>query len=231
MVCFSDGYLHHLQRTSYPTVIINMEKSQQKDIAIELNDLSSIENYWNNRYLTDKTGWDLGEVSPPIKYYIDQLENKNIRILIPGSGNSHEAEYLLNKGFTNITIIDIAAVLIEKLKKTYLSNSNITITLGDFFEHHGQYDLIIEQTFFCAILPALRKKYIAKVKELLAINGKLIGVLFDRTFEQEGPPFGGSKSEYISLFENDFTTVYMDDCFNSHPKRLGSELFITLVKK
>jgi methyl halide transferase len=40
--------------------------------------------YWNNRYLEENTTWDLGQVSPPLKNYIDQLENKAVSILIPG---------------------------------------------------------------------------------------------------------------------------------------------------
>jgi hypothetical protein len=47
---------------------------------------------------SNETGWDLGQVSPPLKAYIDQLTDKNLRILIPGCGNSYEAEYLLEKG-------------------------------------------------------------------------------------------------------------------------------------
>ena len=43
-------------------------------------DLSS--DFWNNRYLNDCAGWDMGEVSPPIKSYIDQLEDRDISILI-----------------------------------------------------------------------------------------------------------------------------------------------------
>ncbi len=188
-------------------------------------------NYWNDQYIENSTGWDLGEVSPPIKEYIDQLTNKNLRILIPGCGNTHEADYLLAEQFTNITVIDIAPALVEKLKDKYISNPHINIILGDFFEHEGAYDLIIEQTFFCAISPTLREKYVAKMKALLAPNGKLIGLLFDRTFEQEGPPFGGSKSEYIALFENNFNLKYFDKCYNSFIKRKDNELFISLVKK
>ena len=72
--------------------------------------------FWNNKYINDQTGWDLGEVSPPIKSYIDQLANKGQRVLIPGAGNAYELEYLLRKGFTNVTIVDIAPKLIERLK-------------------------------------------------------------------------------------------------------------------
>ena len=108
----------------------------------------------------------LGTVSPPIKAYIDTLANKNLRILIPGSGNSYEAEYLLDHGFTNITVIDIAPTLVADLKEKFKNNSNIQIVLGDFFEHKGEYDLIIEQTFFCALPPIVRNNYVLKMHQL-----------------------------------------------------------------
>ena len=208
-----------------------MEKIQTEKCCTISCDSSLGEAYWNNQYIGNSTGWDLGEVSPPIKEYIDQLTNKNLRILIPGCGNTYEAEYLLAHQFTNITVIDIAPALVEKLKKKYTSNSCIKILLGDFFEHEGEYDLIIEQTFFCAISPTLREKYVAKMKSLLAPNGKLTGVLFDTVFEHEGPPFGGRKAQYVSLFEKHFNLKHFEKCYNSFHKRKETELFISLVKK
>ena len=65
--------------------------------------------YWSNRYNENQIGWDLGEISPPIKAYIDQLEDKNLNILIPGCGLGHEAEYLFNKGFYNTNVLDFAS--------------------------------------------------------------------------------------------------------------------------
>jgi SAM-dependent methyltransferase len=186
--------------------------------------------FWNNQYKTNTTGWDLGQVSPPLKQYIDQLSNKNLRILIPGCGNTYEAEYLLQQGFANITIIDIAPDLVERLKIKFASNPNINIVLGDFFTHNGVYDLILEQTFFCAIDTALRISYVAKMKELLMVDGKLVGLLFNRVFEQKGPPYGGTKQEYIYLFEKDFQLKVMNDCHNSFVKRKNTELFIILQK-
>ena len=50
--------------------------------------------YWINRYKEERTGWDIGYPSTPLKEYIDQLQDKNLRILIPGAGNGYEAEYL-----------------------------------------------------------------------------------------------------------------------------------------
>lgn len=208
-----------------------MEKENTEKCCVLTCNLPLGETFWNNQYDTNTTGWDLGEVSPPIKAYIDQLTNKNLRILIPGCGNTYEAEYLLQNGFTNITVIDIAPTLVAQLKQKFAGNPNINIILGDFFEHEGQYDLILEQTFFCAINPPLRKDYVAKMNELLIPGGKLVGVLFDREFEQQGPPFGGCKCQYEPMFEKDFSFKTFELCNNSFVKRQGSELFINLVKK
>lgn len=187
--------------------------------------------YWNNQYLANATGWDLGEVSPPLKAYIDQLTDKHQRILIPGCGNTYEAEYLLEKGFDRITVIDISPKLVETLQKKFSGQSGISILCEDFFEHKGQYDLILEQTFFCAIPPSKRNDYAQKMQYLLAPGGRLVGLLFDRTFEHQGPPFGGCKCQYESIFEPYFTFHKFEKSYNSFHKRANTELFINLVKK
>ncbi|MBP4143080.1 methyltransferase domain-containing protein [Flavobacterium sp. P4023] len=185
--------------------------------------------YWEAQYQSKSTGWDLGDISPPIKKYIDTLENKETAILIPGCGNTYEAEYLLKKGFTNITVIDVAPTLVADLIKKFSNNSNITIVLGDFFEHQGKYDLIIEQTFFCALPPTMRQKYVWKMHQLLADKGILSGLLFNRRFEIN-PPFGGDKTEYEMLFKASFDFLQMDICLDSAAPRSNSELFIEFKK-
>ena len=189
--------------------------------------------YWSTRYAANQTGWDLGVVSPPIKAYADQLTDKSLRVLIPGCGNAHEAEYLLSENFDNITLIDISEILVNNIKSKYsefIENSKLNIVYGDFFEHQGNYDLIIEQTFFCALDPSLRKEYAEKMSELLATNGRLVGVMFNREFVG-GPPFGGSMEEYRTYFEPYFEFHTFEPCYNSIPPREGSELFINLRRK
>ena len=193
-------------------------------------DLKVDQNYWENQYQEKNTGWDLGQIAPPLKQYFDSLIDKNIRILIPGCGNSYEAQYLLNQGFTNITIIDIAPTLIKNLKNKFSDNPNIQIILGDFFEHQGIYDYIFEQTFFCALQPILRQKYVLKMHQLLSDNGKLAGLLFNRKFEKS-PPFGGSLNEYIQLFQNVFFLNTITLAENSVPARENTELFFEFTKK
>ena len=187
--------------------------------------------YWNNRYLQEQTGWDIGSVAPPLKEYIDQLINKNISILIPGCGNAYEAAYLLQQGFKNVTLVDIApaaTAAVEDKLSTYINNG-LQIITGDFFDLKTTYDLILEQTFFCALDPTLRSGYVEKMVSLLNPDGKLVGLLFNRHFEG-GPPFGGSKLEYEELFTPQFNIQMMDTAHNSIAPRAGTELFVKMTK-
>ena len=185
--------------------------------------------YWEAQYETKSTGWDLGEISPPIQTYLDTVTDKKSSILIPGCGNSYEAEYLSQQGFTNSTVIDIAPTPVAVLKEKFKKNPNIQIILGDFFEHLGEYNLILEQTFFCAIPPTMRQKYVWKIHQLLAKEGILVGLLFNRTFDS-GPPFGGSKVEYEKLFKDAFHFLKMEMSPNSIAPRANTELFFELKK-
>ena len=91
------------------------------------------QNYWQNRYQNDLTGWDLGHVSRPLKFIIDNLSNKQISILIPGAGNAYEALYLLQLGFKDITVLDIAQQPLKLLSQKIRDTSSLKIIHEDFF--------------------------------------------------------------------------------------------------
>ena len=186
---------------------------------------------WNFRYKCEDTGWDIGCVSPPLKEYIDQIKDLNIKILIPGCGNAHEAEYLFNKGFKNVFIVDFSEIAISNLIKRIPDFPIFNAICDNFFNVNGKYDLIIEQTFFCAINPSLRSDYVNKVSSLLKEHGKLIGLLFSVPMFKDHPPFGGSKDEYIKCFNELFFIDTIDKCYNSIKSRDNKELFIILKKK
>ncbi len=195
---------------------------------MENSDLSK--DFWEKRYQNNTTGWDLGEASTPIVTYLEQIENKDIKILIPGCGNAHEAEWAIQHGFKNIHILDFAASAITNFKKRLPQFNTDCLHQEDFFLHEGKYDLIIEQTFFCAIDPSLRRKYALKMHSLLNKGGKLMGVLFNTDFVS-GPPFGGNKEEYLNYFNDLFDIKHFEVCYNSIKPREKNELFILLEKK
>lgn len=187
--------------------------------------------YWQDRYLSNDISWDIGLPSTPIKSYIDQLTNKELKILIPGCGNSYEAEYIWENGFKNIHLLDYAPEPLKNFKSRIPSFPSEQLYHQDFFLHQGQYDIIIEQTFFCAINPELRAKYVEHIYSLLAKKGKLVGLLFDCVFDKNGPPFGGDASDYKKIFSPFFNFKTFEKAYNSIAPRAGRELFINLEKR
>lgn len=189
------------------------------------------EQYWNERYLNNEFQWDAGTITTPLKNYFDQIKDKNLSILIPGAGNSHEAEYLHRNGFKNVFVLDFAEEPLKNLSKRCPDFPNQHLIKDDFFAHKGQYDLIVEQTFFCAIDVNLRSKYAKHMHELLKTGGQLVGLLFTTVPNPNGPPFGGSKEEYEAYFKPYFHFHTFEKCYNSIKPREGRELFINLIRK
>lgn len=193
--------------------------------------MEEYETFWNNKYSAGETGWDIGSVSTPLKEYIDQITDTNLKILIPGGGNSYEAEYLFKKGFTSVFVVDISVIPLQNLMKRVPTFPKENLLHSDFFILDESFDLILEQTFFCALQPCLRKDYVSKMNQLLKPGGKLVGLLFNIPFINDTPPFGGNKEEYISLFEEYFKIEKMETAYNSIPERAGNELFFQLKRK
>lgn len=182
--------------------------------------------YWNNRYVENTHHWDIGYPAPAITNYFDGVVDKDVRILIPGCGSAYEGEYLVNKGFKNVTLLDVA----EEAKKSFLNRVPHfeNFHLGEFFDYEGEYDYVVEQTFFCALNPKLRKQYVSKMKSLLHSSGKLVGLMFHDSLYSEHPPFGGFKEDYIELFSPYFSSIKMELTQDSIKERLGRELFIEI---
>lgn len=189
--------------------------------------------FWQNRYQQGYTGWDIGQVSPPLQTYFDQLTNKSATILIPGAGNAHEAEYLHEKGFEQVIVVDFAQLPLDNFTKKFPNFPKKHLVKSDFFTlnpENYQFDLIIEQTFFCAIDPNRREEYAQQMQRLLKPSGKLVGLLFDREFNNY-PPFGGSLAEYQALFVKYFNIHILETCYNSIKPRQGNELFMIMTAK
>lgn len=202
---------------------------------LQTADVSQAE-FWQSRYDNGETGWDIGQVSPPIKAYIDHLceqgVDKDSHILIAGAGNAHEAKYLHELGFRQVIVVDFAKQPLANFAAANSTFPSEHLVQADFFAlnpSNYQFDYIIEQTFFCAIDPSRRSEYAEQMAKLLKPTGELFGVLFDRDFEG-GPPFGGHTSEYRTLLSRYFTIVTLAPCYNSIAPRQGNEVFIRLVK-
>jgi thiopurine S-methyltransferase len=199
------------------------------EICQSINTSFDLVDFWGSRYDKGTTGWDIGYASPPITDYLDQIADKSLRILIPGAGNAYEAEYAWKLGFTNVFVLDVAAQPLKAFAQRVPDFPQDQLLQGDFFEHIGQYDLILEQTFFCSFppLPETRSSYAEKQHSLLAPGGKLVGLWFNipLTGDMEKRPFGGTQAEYQGYFAPYFEIESFASATNSIAPRMGSELF------
>lgn len=185
--------------------------------------------FWSKRYQENQTGWDIGYPSTPLKAYIDQLDNKDLKILIPGAGNAYEAEYLWEQEFKNVHVLDISEFPLKALQQRVPDFPATQLLLGNFFEQEGQYDLIIEQTFFCSFEPTTKNRtaYAQKMADLLVDGGKLVGLWFDIPLvtNTSKRPFGGTKEMYLAYLTPHFKVRTFEPCHNSIKPRSGNELF------
>ncbi|SFQ72580.1 methyltransferase [Hymenobacter arizonensis] len=191
--------------------------------------------YWQGRYAAGRDGWDAREVTPPLRAYFDQMNTaEQPRILIPGAGRAYEAEYLHQLGFKEVFVADLAPEPLAALASRVPSFPAQHLSQVDFFKlpNDPPYDLIVEQTFFCALNPALRPAYVQQCAALLRPGGTLMGLLFDTDFGPvQEPPFGGTKEEYREYFAPYFEFRHFETATNSLRPRQGRELFICLKKK
>ena len=191
--------------------------------------------YWRGRYAAGRDGWDARATTPPLRAYFDQLDvAQQPRILIPGAGRAYEAEYLHRAGFRHVFVADLAPEALQALAARVPDFPAEHLLLTDFFAlpNAVPYDLIVEQTFFCALNPALRPAYAQQCAALLRPGGTLMGVLFDTDFGPVSePPFGGTKEEYQGYFAPYFAFRHFATAINSLPPRRGRELFICLKKR
>lgn len=187
--------------------------------------------YWSQRYQEKNTPWDLGDVSPAIKDYMDRWPDRESRILIPGAGRAYEALYLHQQGFTNVYVCDWASEAFQYLRAQAPDFPEDHQLVGDFFALDFTVDLLIEQTFFAAIAPAQRDAYVKQAATLLKPDGWLAGLLFDGEINRPGPPFGASRETYRRLFSEHFAIHELATATNSVAARRGLEVFVRFQRK
>lgn len=186
--------------------------------------------YWRMRYLKGDTPWDIGCAAPALVRFCRTLSSKQVRILIPGAGFAHEAEWLWRHGFCHTFVCDWVEAAFAPLRQRVPDFPSEQMLVQDFFALEGAFDLILEQTFFCALSPTRRPDYVRQCARLLPPGGMLAGLLFASHFPFEGPPFGGTEAEYRKLLRPYFQVEEMALTPHSIAPRRGNELFFRALR-
>ena len=188
--------------------------------------------YWDKRYESNNTPWTLNTISPAMKEFLRlHKPSKESKILIPGAGLSPDANFLYNNGYKNVFVLDLSRTSIDQFIITYPDFPTNQIIHENFFEHKNNYDLIFEQTFFCALPPTINPNYPAKVTELLKPSGLLFGLFFLGDITLGGPPYLQNQKFYSDLFSPLFKFIILELFNKSITPRKDKELFFIFEKK
>ena len=147
-----------------------------------------LKKHWEDVYQNKKpneVSW-LQEIPKMSLEYIQQLNIPlSAKIIDIGGGDSYLAEHLLEKGYTNITVLDISENAINRAKKRLGAKANLIKWINTDiinFKPTTTYDLWHDRaTFHFLTTPESIDKYLLIVKE--AVKGKIV----IGTFSSEGP--------------------------------------------
>ena len=136
--------------------------------------------FWEDIYLDDDAGWDLGGVTPVFDDIADQLSRG--KVCIVGCGKGYDAVMFAQKGF-EVTAVDFAPSAVIALETmSNKENVNVQILQSNIFvltpKYDSVFDYVIEQTCFCAVNPERRQEYERLVYKILKPGGKLIGLWY-----------------------------------------------------
>ena len=201
-----------------------------------MSSISLDSNFWNNKYINKTDRWDLGKITPFFIGLEKEIQRES-NLLIPGCGRGYDALYFASK-MHNVHAVDFSSFATNFLSTAALKNKiNIKISTEDFFKlskkYEKYYDYIIEYTFFCAIVPSMRRAYAEKCYSLLRDHGALLGLFLPLNDQKDVniPPFQVTVDDIYTVFEDLFKIEIIKTNIKSIPPRKNNEIFVKLIKQ
>ena len=200
--------------------------------------------YWQGRFEAHDTPWDLGGPSTVLCEAIREVESSGFKIegaraLSPGCGRGSDALELARLG-ASVTGVDWSKAAVDSLR-----GSALRVLHGDMFAlPPEEVDLVCEHTFFCAIDPSMRARYVDTISKWIAPRGFLIGNFFvvpmeyaqtlsglSLTQEGSGPPFAATEAELTQLFSPYFEIHVLRPATSGEPSRRAGLEWVGVFQK
>jgi SAM-dependent methyltransferase len=182
---------------------------------------SSAAEAWNQRYAEGRTRWDLGGPPPVLTSLLATIEPGR-RVLVPGAGRGHDAIAWAQAGH-RVVAIDIAPLAVEAARALADERSvQIEVLEADIFALPGAltaaFDVVWEQTCFCAIPVERRGNYVRAMAQALVPGGKLYGLFWNHG-QPGGPPFDVRREDVEAAFPPVFAIESIEAVKESVPQR------------
>lgn len=170
---------------------------------------SSRADFWDERYAAGTTPWDAGGAPVEFRRLVASLRPGS-RLLVPGCGLGWEIDLALERGL-QVVAIDISRGAVNAARTRLGARAEGVVFQADFFTAAlGEFDVIYERAFVCALPPRLWADWAARCAELLAPGGRIAGYFFvDPQVAaipepRRGPPFAAVAGEIEGLLAADF---------------------------
>ncbi len=131
--------------------------------------------FWQQRFDTGELPWDRGASSPQLDAWLADGSLRPGRVVVPGCGSGHEVLRLAAAGFA-VTALDYAPGALA-LTRTGLARAGLQAELlqADVLDWQpaAPFDLVYEQTCWCALHPDHWAAYAARLRAWLRPGGRL----------------------------------------------------------
>ncbi len=151
---------------------------------------STLKHHWETVYLTKdttKVGWFQTKPHVSCELISSLKLPKNASIIDVGGGDGFLADWLLDEGFEQVTVLDISAAALEKVKNRLgRSASRVLWEASNILEFgpKGKFDLWHDRAVFHFIIePKDQQNYRSLVESSVSAGGYLLIM----TFSKSGP--------------------------------------------
>ncbi len=201
---------------------------------------------WESFYQAHDLPWDRGLPSPPLEEWMMANPGRLTGdILVPGCGRGHEVRALAQVARKpgRVYGLDLSSTAIV-LAQSFTRRGGERYVIGDFLaltpEMRGQYEWIVEHTFFCAIPPARRPEYVHAARDALKPGGRILAIFYlnprakqagEYVDDDKGPPFGVRRAQLDELFSPHFELEHEQVPRQAFEGREGRELVRVLRRR